>query len=140
MDKIVKGGETAENAVKMFLFDYRNFPHCTTGRSPANLMYNRDLRTRFDFLKPNVLETVEKHQRAQIVARRGHRQVDLNVGDEVLIDSHGVNDEKRVTGEIVKQTSPSTFIVKTDSGELKKRHVDQTVKPKLRRSPRLNNI
>lgn len=59
VSKIEKEGETVENAVNMFLYDYRNFPHYTTGRSPANLVYNRNLRTRFDQLKPSVLETVE---------------------------------------------------------------------------------
>ena len=136
--KIVKGGKIVENAVNMFLYDYRNIPHCTTGRSSANLMYNRDLRTRFDRLKSNVLETVERHQRAQITLRRGSRQIETNVGDEVMIDAHGVRDEKRVECTIVKKISPSTFVVKTYSGNLKKRHVDQMIKPILRCSPRLN--
>ena len=37
--KIVKGGETLETAINMFLIDYRNISHCTTGVSPSYLMY-----------------------------------------------------------------------------------------------------
>lgn len=50
-----------------------------------------------------------------------------------MIDDHGVRSEKRIEGQIVKQTSPSTFVVKDKNEGLRKRHVDQM----LRRSPRL---
>lgn len=117
----------------MFLFDYRSIEHCTTHRSPAYMMYKRELRTRFDLLRPNISETVEKSQRAQIVARPGKRKVDFELGDPVMIDDHGVRSKGRVEGEVVKQTSPSTYIVKDKNEVLRKRHVDQM----LRRSPRL---
>ena len=74
--KIVKGGESVEVAIKMFLFDYRSIPHTTTGQSPAYLMYGRNLRTRFDVLGPNVAKTVDEKQKAQITARSGNRTVD----------------------------------------------------------------
>ena len=34
------------------LYKYRITPHSTTGRSPAELMFNRELRTPFHLLKP----------------------------------------------------------------------------------------
>lgn len=129
VNKIVKGGKAVKNAVNIFLYDYRNFPNCTTVRSPANLMYNRDLRTRFDKLKPNVIETVENHQRAQIVSRQGNRQIDFNVSDKVLIDGHGVRNEERISGEIVKQNSPYVYDVKTDSGNIQKKNVIRGLNP-----------
>lgn len=134
--KIVKGGETPESAVNLFLSDYRNIEHCITGKSPAQLMYKRDLRTRFDLLKTNVAANVGKKQRAQIVAKAGSRQNNVNVGDTVLIDNHRVRGEKRVTGEVIRKTSPSTFVVKDCNDALAKRHIDQILKP--RRSPRLH--
>ena len=57
--KIIKGGKSVEYAVNLFLFDYRNYPHITTGRSPASMMYNREIRTRFDCLRPSVAQHVE---------------------------------------------------------------------------------
>jgi len=101
-------------------------------------MYKRELRTRFDLLKPDVSQTVETRQRAQIVARRGNRKVSVNVGDDVMIDNFGMRNEKRVQGTIIKQMSPSTYAVKTDQDIVQKRHKDQISKPPLRRSPRLN--
>ncbi|CAB0039960.1 unnamed protein product [Trichogramma brassicae] len=114
-----------------------NIPHITTGRSPANIMYNRDVRTRFSCLKPCVYDQVENQQRRQILARPGNQKIEINVGDKVYMDAHGVRTEKRVPGEIVRQTAPSTFIVKSNSGATHKRHVDQLVTPPPRRSPRL---
>ncbi|KYM96891.1 Uncharacterized protein K02A2.6 [Cyphomyrmex costatus] len=143
--KIVKGGEKVETAVNMFLFDYRSIEHCTTRRSPAYLMYNRELRTWFDLLKPNVAETVDVKQRAQILSRSGKRRVDLKIGDDVLFDDFGSNVDKRSTGKIIKQTSPTTYAVQTENKGIKKRHADQIIKGKpselgLRRSPRLINL
>ncbi|XP_037929430.1 uncharacterized protein K02A2.6-like [Teleopsis dalmanni] len=38
--------------LKRFLFDYRTMKHCTTRESPAKLMLGREMKTRFDLLKP----------------------------------------------------------------------------------------
>lgn len=140
--KIVKGGEKLDDAVNMFLYDYRSIEHCTTRRSPAYLMFKREMRTRFDLLRPNIVETVAKKQREQIVARAGRRNIELREGDQVMIDDHGVRSDKRSTGTIIKQVSPSTYIVSNKYGMSVKRHIDQIIKNKntgleLRRSPRL---
>jgi len=96
------------------MFDYRNIQHATTGQSPAYLMYGRNLRTRFDTLRPNVMKTVDEKQKAQINARRGKRQSSVSENDEVMIENHCSIGDKRVRGKIVKQTSPSTFIVRDE--------------------------
>ena len=141
--KIVKGGESVEVAIKMFLFDYRGIPHTTTGQSLAYLMYGRNLRTRFDVLRPNVAKTVDEKQKAQITAGSGNRTADLCANDDVMIDNYRECGDKRVSGQIVKQTSPSTFIVRDEHDNVQKRHVDQIIKRNnspdaLRRSPRLH--
>ncbi|XP_046608775.1 uncharacterized protein K02A2.6-like [Neodiprion virginianus] len=137
--KIVKGGEKPADAVNLFLIDYRSIEHCTTGKSPAQLMYKRELRTRFDLLRTSVSARVEQQQRAQIVSRSGKRKNDIEEGDIVAFDNHATRGEKRIVGEIVKQVSPSTFVVKDSDNVKQKRHVDQMIKrPNLRRSPRLN--
>lgn len=109
-----------ENAISMFLFDYRSIEHCTTGKSPAYLMYKRELCTRFDPLRPSLSEIVDKNQRAQIVARTGKRNVEFKLGDKVLMDDNGVRSAKRIGGTIVRQTSPSTFVVKDENENLQK--------------------
>ena len=62
VNKIIKYGKSLNDAIDLFLFDYRSTVHCTTGRSPARLMFKRELRTQFDLLKPDVLPTVEQKQ------------------------------------------------------------------------------
>ena len=55
-----------------------------------------------------------------------------------MTNNYGVTNGKRVEGEIVKQLSPSTFEIKTESGATMKRHTDQIVGP-LRWSERIAN-
>ena len=53
VSNIIKGRENIEKAIHTFMFDYRSTPHCTTGKLPASLFCNRELKTRFDLLRPN---------------------------------------------------------------------------------------
>jgi len=45
-----------------FLFNYKVATHTTTKESPAKLLLGRDLRTKFDLLKPNIRTNVHKNQ------------------------------------------------------------------------------
>ena len=49
-----------------FLFDYRTTPQCTTGKSPAFLLFGRPLRTRFNLFR----EEKEINERKSGVERR----------------------------------------------------------------------
>ncbi len=129
VSKIVKGGKPVHTAVNEFLFDYRSAPHSTTGKSPARLLYGREIRTRFDLLRPNLRCKVEKRQEAQITARTHSRRVDLKEGDTVMADNHGRVGRKRIGGKIIKQLSPSTYQVQTEPGVVIKRYAEQLVKP-----------
>ncbi|XP_043466332.1 uncharacterized protein K02A2.6-like [Leptopilina heterotoma] len=42
-----------DTIVNRYLLNYRTSTHCTTGETPAKLMFGRAIRTRFDFLKPD---------------------------------------------------------------------------------------
>lgn len=52
-----------------FRFSYRNTPHTVTERTPAELFLRRQPRTRLTLLKPDLSETVVKHQLQQ---KKGH--------------------------------------------------------------------
>lgn len=140
VDKIVQGGEEVAAAINAFIFDYRCTPHCTTGKSPAWLLYKRELKTRFDLLRPvNLREKVVDRQRAQVIAgHKTRRSLEIENGDQVLFDNHGVSGGKRLEGKIVKRLSPSTFQVQTGANTVKKCHANQIVNP-LRRSARIAN-
>lgn len=60
VDKIMQSGKSLDYVVNLFLFDYRSIEYCTTGRSPAFMMYKREIRTRFDLIKPSVADHVGK--------------------------------------------------------------------------------
>lgn len=81
VDKIVKSGKSLDYAVNFFLFDYRSIEHCTTGRTPAYMVYKRELRTRFDLLRPDVNDNVTRKQLAQVASRKGNQNVDFQIGD-----------------------------------------------------------
>ncbi|KAL0103952.1 hypothetical protein PUN28_016963 [Cardiocondyla obscurior] len=89
VSKIIKKGEVLEDAINIFLIDYRSIPHCTTGKSPAWLFYQRKMTTKFDMLRPNAKEFVEKKQLSQIVENSGNRTETFGVGNRVMVDKHG---------------------------------------------------
>ena len=132
MNKIIKDGKSLDDAINLFLFDYRSTVHCTTGRSPAWLMFKRELRTRFDLLKPDVLATVEQKQYDQKVSVDGKRKIDLNPGDNIFAKDFRVSSKGRSEGIIVKENSPSTFNVKFKYGTISKKHKNQLIKTKFR--------
>ena len=53
------GGMTLKHRLANFLIKYRSTPHSVTGRTPAELMVKRQLRTRLTLLKPNLALEVE---------------------------------------------------------------------------------
>ena len=73
-----------------FLLSYRNTPHSTTGRTPAELLVNRPLRTRLDLLRPDLATTVQRRQEAwrdRRTSRAAPRA--LQVGDGVYVSEIG---------------------------------------------------
>lgn len=126
--KIVKGGKTVEYAINLFLFDYRTIEHSTTGRSPAWMLYKREMRTRFDLLKPNVRDTVEKKQLLQVKQRSARRTIEFQVGEEVFVDDHKKGNRSRIKARIKKRLTPVTYEVEISPALSWKRHVDQMVK------------
>ena len=54
-------GKRWKDELNKFLLAYRTTPHCTTGMTPASLMFGRELKTKLPELRPNksVLKTSE---------------------------------------------------------------------------------
>ncbi|XP_054259311.1 uncharacterized protein K02A2.6-like [Macrosteles quadrilineatus] len=113
-------------ALSRILFDYRNSVHMTTNETPAMLMFNRPLRTRLDLLRPNLSETVNRQQQAQKMYARGSKTQYLFENQNVLIRDYTSKD-KWIEGCVVRQISPTMYIVKLSSGVTWKRHIDQLI-------------
>ena len=76
---------TISDRLARFLFLYRIAPHSTTGSSPAELMFGRNLRSRLDQVQPNVSEKVEAQQENQKSAHDNHaHNRPLEVGSQCL--------------------------------------------------------
>lgn len=71
-----------DTIIARYLFSYRITPHSTTGEAPCKLMFNRNLRTRFDALKNS---TVDENSERQIKNYPGNRKIHFNLGELVWV-------------------------------------------------------
>ena len=58
-------GNSVQEKLSRFLFDYRITPHTTTGVPPCEMLMNRSLRSRLDLFHPEISGKVESHQAKQ---------------------------------------------------------------------------
>ena len=119
------GGRTLAHRLASFLLTYRSTPHATTGKSPSQLFLKRDIRTRFDLLKPDCEKRVlekQSHQKSSHDLRAKKRE--WFVGQRVMARNMrpGPN---YVPATILEVLGPVTYLVETDGREIWKRHLDQ---------------
>ncbi|XP_026991216.2 uncharacterized protein K02A2.6 [Tachysurus fulvidraco] len=120
------GQGTFHQRLHSFLLFYRSTPHTTTKVSPAHLLFNRELRTSFELIKPATLkETVQRQQEHQ-VQRRNLRAKDrlFATGSSVLARNYG-SGPKWVPVTVEAQTGPVSYKVKTADNLSWRRHTDQ---------------
>ena len=121
--KKIKDGSLNDRLARL-LFSYRITPHSTTGVSPAELLMKRQLKSRFDLLKPNIATKVEQRQREQKYYHDSHaiaRQ--FQEGDSVYAQDFRQG-QSWLTGIVVRGLGPVSFEVKTNDGQLIRRHQD----------------
>ena len=102
--------------IARFLFSYRITPQSTTGRSPAELLFGRHLRSKLDFAHPDATKQVPKEDRRPIRS--------FEVGDKLFA--------RNFSGTLLwipvivrKVTGPLSYQVETQEGITLKRHSDQ---------------
>ena len=113
-------------ALSRVLFDYRNSIHATTNETPAKLMFGRNLRTRFDLLRPNLSNNVAEKQEKQKYYFKGNSTRYLHINQSVLVKDYR-SGNKWIEGIVIKPISDVMYIVKIGSGVLWKRHIDQII-------------
>lgn len=121
-------GKPVETLMSRFLLMYRNAPHCTTKRSPAEMMFGRSLRTRLDsikLVKDKADNTKEQHAGNQM----GRRKVNFEVGDEVMVrDYRNINKVSWAAAVIRKKLGRVTYLCEVvDNGRIWKRHSNQII-------------
>ncbi|KAJ0022363.1 hypothetical protein NQD34_009853 [Periophthalmus magnuspinnatus] len=126
--KASQGQGTLHQRLHEFLLKYRTSSHSTTKASPASLMFNRELRTSLDLLKPpTVKDIVQADQRKQVKYRDIHAKDRVFVpGDSVLARNYQ-SKVKWAPATVIAQTGPVSYTVQTADG-VWRRHVDQLLK------------
>ncbi|XP_031553786.1 uncharacterized protein K02A2.6-like [Actinia tenebrosa] len=128
--KADKSNRTLEHKIHRFLLVYRTAPHATTGISPAQLLFQRNPRTRLDLLKPSVKNTVDgknlqDENRPFSVFREGDRVWIRNYRDG----------PKWVHGTVLEQVGPVLYKGQTQE-KVWRRHFEQLRRDQFQLSPR----
>ena len=122
-----KDGLSLNHRLSEFLFTYRTTPHATTDASPSELFLQRQLRTRFDLLKPDHKGLIASQQATQKKHHDGHTKLrSLVVGSPVMVRDFR-HHSKWIPSTIVKKLGPVTYHVDLGGGNIVKRHIDQLV-------------
>ena len=107
------------------LLQYRYTPHTTTGMIPAELVMGRTLRSRLNFLIPNVEHHIHRKQdRQQFDHDKRSKSRNFFEGERVFVKNHNRSGDKWLSGVIVKLTGPVSFRVKLACGREIRAHQD----------------
>ena len=114
-----------ETRLQRFLFKYRITPHTVAGKSPAEMMFGRSLRCRFDLLFPDSSNKVVDNQMKQ---KKYHDRHTSNrcfkPGDSVYFRDFTHRKPVWNLGIIVKEKGPLSYKVKRNDGSIVRRHID----------------
>lgn len=125
-------GQTVQEKLSKFLFNYRITPHTTTGIPPAELLVGRRLRSRLDLLYPEVSSKVEHQQHKQKQQHDSGKPLrKFSVGDKVYAQNFSKTNatSKWLAGIVVRVTGPLSYETKLADDSIVRRHVDNLRSP-----------
>ena len=113
-----------EHRLARFFLTYRATPYSTTGVSPSELMFGRQLRTRMDPLWPDLGGHVRSCQEQQKKDYDAHVQLrEFAVGAQVLVKKFGWG-PLWLPGVVKKLTGTVSYTDELEDGRVVRRHVD----------------
>ncbi|XP_063897721.1 uncharacterized protein K02A2.6-like, partial [Helicoverpa armigera] len=124
-----------QEKIAKFLFDYRNSKNSTTGKSPAEVLYGRPLRSRLDLINPlqvaststDLSLTVRKNQSLQSNHKGGRKRPKFKINEVVWIKRFLGNDKYCWVQGIIKEeignVMYSVYISELNCRVI--RHIDQ---------------
>ena len=110
-----------------FLNHYHNTPHSSTGKTPAELFFGRQLRTSLDLIHKSPDEKVELSQ-DQMVNHGPHAHRVFNVNDAIYYETRNPLEPHASNfsiGTIIEHPAPKTYKIQTSTGDIIFRHEDQ---------------
>ena len=127
--KAMKAGErdgvTLQHQLSNFLLTYRSTPHATTNQSPCSLFLKREVRTRFDLMKPDSQGLVTGKQGQQKLAHDQKAKLrELTIGQDVMARNYRAGD-KWMPGTVIGRRGPLSYTVQMKTGAIWRRHIDQ---------------
>jgi len=115
--------------VSRFLLNHRNTPHTVTGASPAQIMFNRSLRTRLTLLKDRPMQRKPFDLENNLKNRNKYRE--FRPGDAIIVRDYTVPNTKQWReAKIDKRIGKTTYLCLVGMGKRWKRHLNQ-IRPRL---------
>ncbi|XP_061714623.1 uncharacterized protein K02A2.6-like [Cydia pomonella] len=111
------------------LYALRTVPNSSTNKTPAEMLNGRKYRTAISSLHPESTPSRAEQQLEQAAQRPCVRAFHLHQPVLVRMYTPGT---KWAKGEIEAIEGPSTYVVRTEDGELHRRHADQIIARALR--------
>lgn len=109
-----------EKELYKILLQFRKMPHTATNKSPSALIFNREIRSRLDVIKP---EGDSIHDNVSRIPKHCNvRTYELNT--RIMVRNYS-DSEKWVFGLIIRRLGNLHYLIKLDDGRVCKRHVNQ---------------
>lgn len=133
-----RSGEELERTLQNFLFEYRNTPHCTTGRAPAEAIMGRKLIDTLSRLVPGSTK-ISRVPSLGIKKTKGARaKFDLKsrepstrsfeVGSAVMVrDFSDPNHRRWMAARVVEKWGKYHYLCELGSGRIRKCHIEQMI-------------
>lgn len=124
-----EGSQQIPHKLADILFRYRNLPHTTTGKTPAELFLKRVPRTRLSLIKPCLKSKIEQKQAAAKLSKDGSfpRFRYFDVFQKVRVRNVRGGREKWIPGIIVERKGPLTYLVRVPGNDRRFVHVDHLI-------------
>lgn len=122
----LEGEGTMSEIVQIFLLNYRSTPNPSApdGKSPAEAVFGRTIRTSLDLLRPPSanLEEINEDMEAQYNRRHGAKQKYFNVGDMVYVPMFRNN---TFSWELLERKGKVCYNVQHNNGRIIQSHANQ---------------
>ena len=124
-----EGSQCLPQKIADILFRYRNIPHTTTGKTPAELFLKRAPRTILSLVKPCQQRRVERTQSSTKFQRDGThpKPREFDLFQRVRVRNIRGGKEKWIPGMIVNIKGPLTYIVKVPGNSRRFVHADHLI-------------